>query len=200
MQQTPKPYLSSSQIELVFSNPAAYINRYIYNIKEEEVSPQQAFGKHITDIFEGRVKGDKKTLEQLKALKRPERTNVALRTVFKRIKEEVAVIGYLDGENGQGESLTQIELKTGVWKWDQKRANESEQLKLYAAIVWSNTGYIPPQELIWIPTKNEDGVITIAGSPVAFKVKHGTKTMLEAIRRVWKAYDVIVRLYEKFRE
>ena len=201
---TPKPYLSSSQIELAFSNPVGYVSRYIYKT-EEEVSPQMAFGKVVTDILEGRIKGDPKLLKQLELVKRYQRNNVAMRALFRRhIKndklEEVAVIGYLDGESGQGESLIQGEYKTGVWEWNQKRVHESEQLKLYATIHWLNTGYVPTQELVWIPTKNEEGVITIVGDPVMFHMKHDTKTMLETIQRVFKAYDVIVKLYQKFKD
>ena len=189
---------------MAFSNPVGYVNRYIYKT-EEEVSPQMAFGKVVTDILEGRVKGDPKLLKGLELVKRYQRNNVAMRALCRRhIKgdklEEVAVIGYLDGESGQGESLIQGEYKTGVWEWNQKRVHESEQLKLYATLHWLNTGYVPAQELIWIPTHNDNGVITIVGTPVLFRVKHDTKTMLETIQRVFKAYDVITRLYKQFKD
>ena len=198
-QNTPKPYLSHSQIELVFANPVRYISRYVYG-EQEEASPQQAFGKVVTDILEGRVKGNKKLLKQLSKVKRYQHNDVAIRAIFKRGKEEVPVIGYLDGQSGQGESLIFGEYKTGVWKWDAKRVRESEQLKLYAAIHWLNTGYIPDQELIWIPTKNEKGVIALCGDPMLFKVRHNTQTVLETIQRVFKAYDTITRLYKEFKD
>ena len=195
----PKEYLSNSQIECALNYPAQYVNRYIYKI-QDEVSPQQAFGKVVTDILEGRVKCTKEFLKPLSKVKRAEKNDVGLEATFTRGKDKVKVIGYLDGQIGEGKDIQQLEYKTGVHPWTQDRVEKHEQLKLYAALHYEKTKFIPPQELIWIPTKKEGDVVTICGEPVSFKVQHTMTDVLYAVKRVWKAYDVIVKLVEQYND
>ena len=195
----PKEYLSNSQIECALNYPAQYVNRYIYKI-QDEVSPQQAFGKVVTDILEGRVKCPKEFLKPLEKVKRFERNDVGLEAIFTRGKDNVKVIGYLDGESGTGKNIVQGEFKTGVHPWTLDRVQKHEQLKLYAALHYTKTKFIPPQELIWIPTKKTGDIVEICGEPVSFKVQHTMTDVLYAVKRVWKAYDVIVKLVEQYND
>lgn len=117
-----------------------------------ETSPQMEFGKMVGE----RYVADPKYLPKLPRFQIFEHE---YRCSFKKIP----LIGFADGWSPADLHLG--ELKTGVKKWDQKRADEHGQITMYNLMAYLIEG-IKPEEirntLMWLPTQ-------LVGDKVSFK-------------------------------
>lgn len=169
----PKGYLSWSQIDLVERDPHEYVQRYLYDKKQND-TVYTTFGTEVhTQLSEGKK-------------------DVLITAEITRKKYVLKLLGYLDGlEDG-----VQIERKTSTKLWTEKKAKEHGQMKLYALIGYKNTGIIPKQELRCYETANI-GEMVLTGGERIYPIQYTLKDMLEMEARVWKAHDKIVALVEK---
>jgi hypothetical protein len=85
------------------------------------------------------------------------------------------------------------EYKTGKVKWTQRKADEHGQITIYDMAVHKKYGFIPDNNLHWIPTKEEGEKIVLTGDlPQCFKTKRTLAdfaSMYGRMKRAWKGIN-----------
>lgn len=187
--------LSWSQLSSFEYDPDQWYRRY-FEKEEQHETAEMVFGKVIGE----RCAKDPKFLP---FIKRHDISEHPFRVVFDKIR----LVGYADFFCSLTQKKLQ-ELKTGVKKWDQKRADEHGQIDMYLLMHFITTKIKPEDmeiELIWLPTQRaEDGdfnvdikfVEPIEEHYKIFKTKRTMSDILNfgsRIRSTYKAMEAYAR-------
>lgn len=152
-------FISYSEFSTFYEDPNKYYQRYIVGIQEKPNQPM-VFGSIIHKMFED------KDYDYNKALKEagftPDYNRIA-DTIKKNAPEfpqhevklfvdtnEYSIFAIIDGVEEQN----LVEIKTGAAHWDQKRADESDQITMYTLAWWLKFKDIKPFKLFTISSKN----------------------------------------------
>ncbi len=140
--------MSHSSMESFKWNPQEWYDKYILG-KPTVETPEMLFGKAFAKSVEER--------KPLAPVTIYTKTEEPLKVVFSGI----TLIGFMDTY----EPLQAFgDHKTGKKKWDQKRAQEHNQLRMYAFMLYI-THKVPPEKLKifleWVPTQ-DNGDFTIS--------------------------------------
>lgn len=175
--------LSHSALSSFDWNPHQWYRKYV--LKElPEITPELAFGSMI----DKRIQSD---LTFLPELERYPILQHEMRAVFNKIP----LIGFADGFDR--ERLLLKDDKTGRKKWDQKRADDTKQLTMYAFLLYL-TEKIKPEKMTfqidWLPTHYEgNNIVFIEPMQIhTFKTKRNMKQVLEFgqyIKDTWAAME-----------
>ena len=140
---------SWSQITSFDYSPEQWFKRYFMADEEFIETEEMRFGKIIGE----RLASDPKFLPEVPRLSKFEHP-------FNVMFGKIPLVGYADSFCDKTNKKL-YEYKTGVKKWDQKRADEHGQIDMYLLMNYI-TNKIRPEEmqvkLVWLPTKRkEDG-------------------------------------------
>lgn len=139
---SPKRPLSWSAISSFEYNPEEWYKRYILGEKGVDTREME-FGKLIADSFQ--------TDKPLVPVILYKIVELPLSVVF----NGMPLVGYIDTYDPKTHNFR--EFKTGKKEWDQKRANEHGQLKMYALLLFIMYKVKPENykiHLDWIPTQD----------------------------------------------
>lgn len=186
--------LSWSGISSFEWNPKQWHDKYVLKIKQED-TPELIFGSWV----DKRIQSDKKFLPHL------ERFPIMQHKMFMDF-DGIPMIGYADHFDRTGLRLKDD--KTGRKKWDQKRADETGQLTLYAFFLWKMEKIRPENmkfSIDWLPTHYEDNKIAFIESdhkklvPTTIHTKRTMKDILEfgtRIKDTWKKMEAYATRYQ----
>lgn len=186
--QTPRPYLSWSQLALWEKSPYEYAKVYIYSDERVATNPLMDLGKQLAEALENNDWDKKEALDielaRILLPSYPER-EVELQGKVK----DVSILGKLDGFDR--DKLRLGEYKTGRAKWTQKRTDESGQLSFYALLIFQNFKKLPNEiKLHWVPSYyDEMGELKLAGEVETFETCRTMQDLLKIsvrIERAWK--------------
>lgn len=176
-------------------NPKGYIERYIYG-NNAGTSRAMAYGSRLADSLEtGELSGDMAIDIMSTQLPRFELMDVPFTAILKG-EEDIELLIKMDSRK---EDLTAFkEYKTGVTKWNQKKADESGQITFYAMGAYLKTGKIPHDiELIHLPTHYVDGKPQLTGEMFRYPTQRHMGEILNMMVRAKRAWATIGRLMEQ---
>lgn len=191
-----RDYLSHSQKILWKKNPKEYILRYIWG-KKQYVTKEMNFGTLVANLLEkGELCGDLHLDITVANIPHFEVNDKEHRCNLKLGKNIVPLLAKMDSRK---EDFTAFkEYKTGKTPWTQKKVDEDPQVTFYATYCEIQTGKIPDDiELIWIPTEEIDGKITVIGEVVAFKTKRTKAQIIQEKADMLKVWREIGEACEK---
>lgn len=178
-----------------WGNPEKWYETYI--LGKRQSSPELIFGSKI----DRRIQDDLTFLPFL-----PRYTHMQLKMNVV-IGKNIPLIGIPDGVNINPVKVL-ADFKTGVQKWDQKRADKSKQLTWYLLLLWMSRKLKPEDftcRIHWLPTKkiengNFDTIIDLDGDKFhTFETKRTMVDLLELIaeiKKVVKEMEEYVRNHE----
>lgn len=151
--------LSWSEYWLYNNRPDDWYKEYVLGIKSEP-SREMILGSITHSAFEGKewkkelkdkffTANYERTIQKLlDGVKIPECTKEVWLGNYRQIYEETncAMTGRADGVNIRQNLI--IEIKTGKGLWNERRANEHEQLTWYSFLYWKQHGNYPLHQLI----------------------------------------------------
>lgn len=197
--QLPRGYLSYSQVQLWLSDQDKYAKLYFDNRNDLRTSNLgQEYGKVVADLLEqGKRSDDVLTDTALSLIPKYDIADKEIRTLVKT-KDGVF---YLLSKPDSMDSATKnfLEYKTGKTRWDESKAQNHLQLKMYATGIYHEFGVIPNDiRLVWIETYTDisvDGTKSVkpTGNIYNFKVAYTLKDILETtalLTRVAKEIEV----------
>lgn len=189
---TPRGYISWSQMVLVERSPWAYVERYLgdgYDIENKYMT----LGKRLAERMELGLPTNDKLLEHLALfLPKGEYQEYEINVDF----EGIPMRGKLDQFSPK--TLEIRETKTGK-RWTQSMANKHGQLVFYATMVYLKYGKLPKIFLDWIPTKElEDGTLEMTGEIKTFEVKLHLGDIIVFRTRIKKAWKEIKKLTAEY--
>lgn len=194
--QSPRPYLSWSQIRLFEFSPDLYVRRYIYG----EVEPQteaMRLGKRLARAIELREEtGDDALDNLLNSFPAYPQREWEIKADLEGV--EVPLYGVLDGFDEAG--LRIGEYKSGKL-WTQKMVDESGQLKMYALLVWLKYKRMPSEVMLhWARTHYEDDKgLTFAGEVTSFAARISLEDVINFSGRVRESWIGIRKLCEQLK-
>jgi len=195
MQKRPS-HVSASSIELALSNPNGYVRKYITGEDRGKSNVYLDFGKRVTGAWEG-TQPDAEIESLIVGVPRCSVTNHKLSFEV----NNTPVIGYLDGfEEGIGFT----DLKTGVHPWDEKRIQDSFQMRLYS--LWWHNKYktLPRVRIIWLPTREiiETGVsnrkVELIGGFVEVTNSHTVDVLIDTHNKIITGIKTIDDLWKNY--
>ena len=184
-----KNYLSWSQYSLFLSSPDEY--RRVYILGEPSFkNVEMDFGSKIAHGLEQEdLTGDAEIDFCKVALPEVDEREKEIRVKFKNVPLLTKMDGFIKPNIIH-------EYKTGHNAWTQRKVDKFEQLTFYAFALFLQTNKIPEISLFWIPTKKENGVISLTGeNPIEFKTKRGLSDFTiisKKIEKVWKGIGEMV--------
>lgn len=186
-----KNYLSWSQYNLFLRSPEQYRQVYILG-KPSFKNVEMDFGSKIASGLEQEdLTGDmeidfcKVTLPEVDEKE-------------KEIKVKFGDIPLLTKMDGFIKPNIIHEYKTGHSAWNQRKVDTFEQITFYAFAFFLQTNEIPETSLFWIPTKKEEGIISLTGeSPIEFKTKRGLSDFTRISRKIKKVWEGIGDMVEQ---
>lgn len=182
------PYVSWSRMQAVESSERQYAELYVYGKKITSASMR--FGTYVTDILEGKTTTkDPIMLALLDEIPRYTKGNHKIKTTIKIGKEEVEVLGIMDGWSARKKLVG--EYKTSLKMWTKKQIEEHGQNQLYAWMVWKNKGYIPDIEITCMEVEKDDKnprKLYLTGEHITHRYTPTVKQLLEIEVRVKKDY------------
>jgi hypothetical protein len=191
MTDTPKGYLSWTQLNLIEKSLFGYAKYYILGEKFPE-TPEILLGKKLAKSIELEDEDDldyKKIKNLLPKFEKRELElwgNVA----------GVPIYGKLDGFDEK--NLTIYEIKTGQNEWNEEVVKNHGQLDFYALLVYLNYGRLPDKiELLWFPTKRENNDLVIVGDVKKFTIKKDKSDLVKIGLRIVDAWEKIKKLYKE---
>lgn len=179
---------SWSQITSFEYDPEQWFKRYFLK-EEQHETEEMRFGKMIGE----RMANDRKFLPFIKRLDVAEHE-------FNVMFGKIPLVGYGDFFCSVTRKKLQ-ELKTGVKKWDQKRADEHGQIDMYLLMHYITEKIRPEEvdcELIWLPTTRKEGgdfevtiqlVEPIKDNYKIFKTKRTMQDVLNFGARLNRVYN-----------
>jgi len=190
---TPRPYLSFSQLSLWERDKELYRRSYIEGIKQPE-NQYLRLGKALADRLETGVKTNNKLIEYLDIFMP---TYPKIEFEIEADFEGIPVLGKLDGFKRRG--LIIGEYKTGK-KWNQSMVDKSTQLTFYAMLVWLKYKRMPSEICLhWAKTEiNEDGKLVINGDIKTFKTIRTVSDIILMRGRIKKCWDGIQEMCSKY--
>jgi hypothetical protein len=183
--QSPRPYLSWSQIQLFERDPVLYAKKYIYG-EEEAATDSMRLGKKLALVLEHREATGDGALDNLVS-SFPSYPDRELGIEANMDGVDVPLYGVLDGFDTA--SLRIGEYKSGKL-WTQEMVDQSGQLKMYALIVWLKYKRMPSEiKLHWARTQyDESGQLGFVGEIQSFAANITLEDILlfsERVRAVW---------------
>ncbi len=169
--QTPRSYLSQSQVSLWLSSPKRYAELYFDQRDElRHGSPEMDYGKLIAEALEMGVEtGDLVSDAAMLLLPKHDIRDKEFRTEFDTPNGWVTILAKPDFMDSESKSI--IEVKTGKVNWTQDKAQKHLQLAWYATAVYVAHKVIPKVRLVWVETqKDELGIISPTGRVEEFEV------------------------------
>lgn len=170
--QIPKDYLSYSQVSLWMSDKNRYKEIYFNNNDYLRFSnPGLDYGKKVATALENEKEtGDLLTDTAMELLPKYDIQDQEIRTILKTKDGYINLIGRPDSLDSKTKNF--YEFKTGKFKWTQKKAENSLQLKFYAMMIFIEYKVLPNKtSLIWIETfADTDGQIKPTGRVETFQV------------------------------
>ena len=188
---TPRGYISWSQMNLVERSPSLYVERYLGE-GYEYTNKYMKLGKRLAERMENRLPTEDKLLEHLVLfLPKGKYREYEMEVDF----EGIPLKGKLDQFTPR--PLEIRETKTGK-RWTQSIAEKHGQLKFYATMVYVKYKKMPKIFLDWIPTReSEDGTLEMTGQIKTFEVKLILSDIILFRARIKKAWETIKRLTEE---
>lgn len=185
-----KNYLSWSQYSLFLSNPEEYRRTYILG-EPNFTNIEMDFGAKIANGLEKEdLTGDAEIDFCKITLPKVDEKEKEMRVKFEEVPLLIRMDGFIKPNIIH-------EYKTGHNPWTQRKVDTSEQLTFYAFAFFLATNKIPEISLFWIPTKKENGVISLTGdNPVEFKTKRSISDFTKIskkIKKVWKEIGEMVK-------
>lgn len=189
----PKRAFSWSAIASFEWNRDQWYRKYV--LKEiPEVTPELEFGKYVDE----KIQEDDTFLPHL--VRYPVFQH-KMETMF----HDIPLIGIADAYRPPKNPALR-DYKTGRKPWDQKRANETGQLTMYALMLYLIDG-IKPEEIDlyidWLPTHYKDGKIAFIEEdhtklkPVTFRTKRTMRDILAFGNRINDTYAAMVEYCQK---
>ena len=180
-------------------NPEVYVERYIYG-KEEFKNERMDFGSKVALALENGETTDDELVNQL-VLLLPKLKGEVREHEIKVLVTAKAGNFYLLGKLDKFSNLNLAlrEVKTGVTKWTQRRAEGHRQLDHYTTLIWLKHHKLPADvHLDWAPTEClEDGSIVLVGGVHSFKVE---KTLRDVLEYLALATRVAIEIDKRYRE
>ena len=202
--QTPKGYLSFSQVALWQSSPSRYKKLYFDSDQSYGLTNSgMTFGSRVADALEhGEQTGDLLTDTAMELLPKYDVQDVEITATVKTPNGSIDILGRPDSLDSKTKDF--FEFKTGKVKWTQQKADRHLQLKFYAVLIYLNHMVVPKNiELIWMETHKDDGVVTPTGKIERFKVDIKLVDIVETmalISRVAKEIEAEWVIYEPLPE
>ncbi len=152
--QTPRGYLSQSQVSLWLSSPDRYKALYFDDRTElRHSSLAMDYGKVIADALEkAEETGDLVSDAAMLLLPKYDIRDKEFRTDLKVEDEWVTILAKPDFMDSETKDI--IEIKTGKTKWTQEKAEKHLQLLWYATAIYIEHGVIPKVKLTWVETEH----------------------------------------------
>jgi len=199
--QLPADCLSYSQVSLWLSNPKRYKELFfVQNNQDNFMNPAMHYGKLVADSLENYEEtGDLLTDIAIEQLVKYDTRDVEMVGEYKTKYGWLKIVSHPDMFCSKTKALREI--KTGMVKWTQKRADNWFQIKFYAMLIYIVHGVVPPTaHLDWIETfRDTDDEIKPTGHVQSFEVEVTLKTILETMALVtrvaheieldWLAYE-----------
>lgn len=161
-----------------------------YYLGQRRFSKEMSFGSQIDKLIQ-----DDPTF--LPTLPRYEKMQWKLKAVV----EGIHITGTPDGVDIEKQKVL-ADYKTGKEKWTDKRAKDTDQLKIYLYLIYENTG-IKPEEFInkihWLPTRNKgEKEIELVGEEFfTFEVKHTLDDVMTCISEIPKIVKEMEAFYHE---
>ena len=190
---TPRPYLSWTQLDLIERSEKRYIEIYL-NDGSIPINRGMAFGRDMADALElEEFTGDPLmdyVMSKIPKVGKPEEKITAT-------LNGVPLLGKLDDCNVKT-YLEYNEIKTGLHKWTQKKADNHGQLDFYDTLIYGKHKIKPEnvkRNLVYIETKyDEEGDIILTGEVKIFPVYKTMTDVLKMSARQKKAWERINQL------
>lgn len=186
-----KNYLSWSQLSLFERSPEEYRRVYILGEKGFE-NAEMRLGSRIASGLEkdDELSGDGLVDFCKMSLPSVDQKEKELRVKWSDMELLVRMDGFVNPN-------VIYEYKTGHSAWTQKKVDSWGQLTFYAFVFYLATGTMPELNLIWIPTKKENGEIKLTGEkPVLFKTKRTMSDFAKLsvrLKRAWIGIGEMVK-------
>jgi hypothetical protein len=179
--------LSWSAISSFSYSPEQWFNSYY--LKKKQSSPEMTFGSYVDKRFQT----DAKFIPDVERFPR-------LQHGMKASLGLVPLIGYTDGYDF-GDKKRIMDLKTGKRPWDQKRADETGQLTMYALLLFLTEGVNPEDvefSIVWLPTSDQGNFsIGFRDNPVV-PVRFVTKRTLVDILQFGRSLKKTMKEMEEY--
>lgn len=191
MNETPKGYLSWTQLNLIEKSLFGYAKYYILGEVFPE-TPEILLGKKLAKAIELEDEDDLDYKKIKNLLPKFEKREFELRGEV----AGVPIYGKLDGFDEK--KLIIYEIKTGIQEWNEERVKNHGQLDFYALLVYLNYNKLPDKiKLLWIPTERDGDKIKILGEIKEFEIKKDMGDLLKIGLRIKNAWQKIKKLYEE---
>lgn len=190
---TPRPYISWSQLNLYENDLDAYRRRYFDGI-QQPTNQYLETGKKLADRLETGLETGDEFIEYL-AIFLPKYPKIEFE--IKANWEEIPVLGKLDGYNPAGRIIG--EYKTGKC-WTQSMVDKSDQLTFYAMLVWLKYKKFPSEiRLHWAKTEiDEYGELRITGDIKTFKTIRTLSDIILLRGRIKSAWEGIIQMGKNY--
>lgn len=196
---SPRGYLSWTQIDMWLRSPELYVERYMYG-KEDIRTDRMDFGSKVALALENGEATDDELVNQLVLLLPRLKGEVREHEIKVPVTTKAGnfyLLGKLDKFSSL--NLSFREVKTGVTKWTQRRAEGHRQIDHYTTLIWLKHHKLPEEiHLDWAPTEClENGSVVLVGGVHSFQVK---KTLRDVLEYLALASRVAVEIDKRYRE
>ena len=190
--QTPRGYLSQSQVALWQRSPEQY--KKIYFDQRDELRPTSMamdYGKLIADALEKGVEtGDLMSDAAMLLLPKYDIRDKEFRAELNTPNGWVEILAKPDYMDSETKNF--IEIKTGKTPWTQAKADKHLQLLWYATAIYIKYGpVIPKVKLAWVETEHTDAGVTPTGRVEEFDVVFTLKDILDTMALMGKVAQEI---------
>ncbi len=183
-----KEHISYSQFALWKRNPELYKRIYFYGDSQYE-SEELLFGRKMAEGLENGSDDIEVETARLWLPDYPKR-EYELEAEIGGLKLKAKFDLFDPRKKGIGE------VKTGK-KWTQGMVDNNEQLKFYDLVFWANYKELAKLNLYWLPTKKENGVVSLAGPVKTFGAKHTLSDLLLFFGEIKKVRKEIIKAYKQ---
>ena len=191
----PRGYLSYSQLILWEKNPAQYEWEYMMG-GESGDSEAMRYGRKVDKDIENGESDDEMTKHLLIYLPKYEVRQYEARATIRVNGEDVVLLGKYDGFDPKYPRPKIGDYKTGMVKWDQRRADQSDQLTFYDMLLWIKEKRQADLFIHWMPTeRGKNGVIRATGEVKNWKTSRKLVDILKMQARATKAVREISEHY-----
>src|SRR3990167_4748367 len=187
VQNSPRDYLSYSQMVLWERSPKTYKRVYLYGERIPETEAMK-LGKEVAEMLEKDEENEDMALEAVRLqIPKYQYREKELRVSVKLRGNKINLLGRLDcySKSKFGE------VKTGK-KWTQAMADKSDQITFYALIYYLLYKKFPAMWLHWIETKNG-----ITGRVEHFKTERNLPQLMRIMDRIALAWVGINKMVEE---
>lgn len=187
---TPRPYLSFSQMNLFLRDKNLYYQTYWENLAQYK-SKELELGKRFAKTLETGVdpEGDAEFETMSKLIPDYPGREFLIDVSY----EGIPLRGYFDGWDEK--NLILHEVKTGK-KWTQKMVDTSLQIDFYCLMIWLKYKTLPKGiNLHWMRVlRLEDGSIRLSGEVKTFRTKRTLRDVIRVggkVKEVWKGIQAL---------